>query len=230
MIDKSIRSKKYLDKNVGLQGIEREKVVARIYVGKGGASLAKAFQKGGTAGANLGDEIEDLMGVKRGSLKKPFSIVTNFVHPPDDTRTEVGFGCLCGTGEEKLFAFIPHLQKHYDNLAKGLPSPIWLTYWSIEVALPKGDGTVEWWDLRELTVEQIENLDHLITHGMIQSPNGKPANPADTESMTQAIPEAHATCEPPLCSPEPSFNQDAHVTEEASFGDAGAMDDDDFGF
>lgn len=187
MLNKSIKSKKFLDKGVGIQGEERDILMAKIYMGKGGVSLATALKNGGKASASLGTEIEDLMGLQRGALKRPFHIVKNFVQPPDITWIEVGFGCLCGTGEEKLFAFIPHLRKHYANLAKGLPSPIWITYWSIEVEIPSHHGGKAWWDLRELTVDQIQNLEHFMAHGIESA--GKVPVAVDAGAAMHAVPQ-----------------------------------------
>lgn len=222
------RSIKFLSDNIGLQGLDREITRAKLEIGKGVGILSRALTDSHPSVAKRDSEIERLLGLQQGTSQGYRAIDALYLNCPDGRRVQFSSKYLCSAGHDRLRAFAPLLVKLYANPNSDLADKVRLTIWSIEVEIPKGDGTVQWWDLRELTVEQIKNLEHRMTHGISQPQAQKSVVPAKIEPAPPIIHTADVTPEVPNYSPEPPLGQVLSQIEEYAFGAMNPTDDDEF--
>ena len=165
------KSKNYTDNNIGVQGLEREKNRARFDAGKGVGYLARALADRYPDPNERMAEIDKSLKLQSGMARVYHAIHTTYVKPAFEGGTEFAYKFLCGTPYGSLLAFAPFLRRLYTDPSSGLADRIWLTTWSIEVLFDRGDNSARWWDLRELTVEEIKNLDHVFkTHPILILP------------------------------------------------------------
>lgn len=187
------KSMKYLDNSVGLQGFDREVNRAMLDLGKGVSHLAKALSNQYPNSADLMAAVERQLGLKPGIAQPYCTVNWTYVKPDYANATELSYKFLCGTSYAHLLAFAPYLQKFYSQPEAGLADRIWITVWSIEVAFPRISGGYEWWDLRELTVEQIKNLDTLLKYGIHGVPDVAAAAPPSVNLTSNTVPETTAS-------------------------------------
>ena len=194
------KSKNYTDNNVGVQGLEREKNRARFDAGKGVGYLARALADRYPDPNERMAEIDKSLKLQSGMARVYHVIHTMYVKPAFEGGTEFSYKFLCGTPYNSLLAFAPLLRRLYTDPSSGLADRIWLTTWSIEVYFDREHNGGRWWDLRELTDDEIKNLDHVF--------------------KTQSIP----IIPPP---PEPTVNHEATESDDYNFEGASPDSDDD---
>jgi hypothetical protein len=194
------KSKNYTDNNIGAQGLEREKNRARFDAGKGVGYLARALADRYPDPNERMAEIDKSLKLQNGMARVYHAIHTTYVKPAFEGGTEFAYKFLCGTPYDSLLAFAPFLRRFYTDPSSGLADRIWLTTWSIEVFFNREKLGGRWWDLRELSVEEIKNLDHVF--------------------KTQSIPLI-----PPV--PEPTVNHEATESDDYNFEGASPDSDDD---
>lgn len=222
------RSIKFLGDEVGLQGTDREVTRAKLEIGKGVGKLSKALTGSHPNLADRDSAVERLLRLQQGTAQGYRAVDALYVNCADGPQVQFSFKYLCSAGHERLRAFAPLLVKLYANPNSDLADKVRLTIWSIEVEIPKVDGTVQWWDLRELTVEQIKKLEHVLTQGTSQPQAPKTVVPAKIEPAPPVNHTADVTPEVPNYSPEPPIGQVLSQIEEYAFGAMNPTDDEDF--
>lgn len=229
------KSKKYLSSDVGLQGLDRDINRARLDAGKGVAFLANAMASHYQTHSDLMAAIDDRLKLQKGAAHAYHLIDTAYVNPPFQNGMAFTYKFLCGTPYLNLIAFAPYLMKYYTVPNFALADKIWLTPWSVEVALARHNNAIQWWDLRELAVSEIKNLDLSMSQQVVERDGATGDLPTleEASSAAQVAYPSHSEAEEVALLPAPTAQQDPGVLVEAGmFGPEdllGDLDTFDFG-
>lgn len=160
-------SKNFGSSKLGIEGEERELIRAKLDVAKAVQVYAKRRQGNHKNNSEWLATVDSELNLNSGAAMEYCTIVMHYINPVAKEWVPFPFSFLCGAGLPKLLAFAPHLRSYYAKPDGVFRDRIWLTIWSIEILIPNQNGGSAWWDLRELTVEQIKDLENLLRTGLV---------------------------------------------------------------
>ncbi len=156
-------SRKKYNQTTNLSEIEQKATKCGLALGKCLCELADELRKDGTTPEPVSNRVSEMMGVPHDRVE-PLGRIYRWYRAPKTTGFPVfELYYLYRIELAILDAFIPVLRHHLERVRKGLGSNVVLTKHSIEVELDLQGGEKAWYDLKELSLEEVVALSAAVT-------------------------------------------------------------------